>query len=400
MITQISLRRLWISLVSLAAAACVAALIRADEPAKPPIKVTIEDDKAIVVETALPIDPTPRIRYAASGLGAQITDEQGRQLHLSHFPIIKIDEQVTQVGARGGKFEKVNQSLPKTAGGRQRQGFQAVFMQDDLRITLTAELTPTKPTAGNKKREMGALLMRYLVENVGKQPRKFGLKAYMDIYIITNDGALFAAPTFPNKILDGIELKDKTLPDYVQCLEQPDLKNPGYVAHLTLDLGTSLEKASRVVLSRHGAGGFNAWEMPAVQAMGDSALAVYFDPKEIKPGGKREFGYAYGKGIAIAPESEGRVEMRLGGSFAPGKLFTITAQVHDPIAGQALTLELPKGMSLIDGREIQPVPQPFADPPQSQVEWKCRVHEFGRFPVRLRSSNGVTQTKIVTVEPG
>lgn len=392
--------RLVLSLVPLAAAACFALEVGADEPAKPPVKVTIEDDKAVIVETALPIDPTPRIRYAASGLGAQITDEQGRQLHLSHFPIIKIDEQVTQVGARGGKFERINQRLPNTAGGRARQGFQAVFMQDDLRITLTAELTPTKPTAGNKKREMGALLMRYLVENVGKQPRKFGLKAYMDVYIITNDGALFAAPTFPNKILDGIELKDKTLPDYVQCLEQPDLKNPGYVAHLTLDLGSSLEKASRVVLSRHGAGGFNAWEMPAVQAMGDSALAVYFEPKEIKPGGKREFGYAYGKGVAIAPESEGRVEMRLGGLFAPGKLFTITAQVHDPIAGQALTLELPKGVSLIDGREIQPVPQPFADPPQSQVEWKCRVQEFGRFPIRLRSSNGVTQTKIVTVAPG
>jgi len=387
-------------MVPLTALACLALTVGADEPAKPPVKVTIEDDKAVIVETALPIDPTPRIRYAASGLGAQITDEQGRQLHLSHFPIIKIDEQVTQVGARGGKFERVNQSLPRTAGGKNRQGFQAVFTQDDLRITLTAELAPTKPTAGNKKREMGALVMRYLVENVGKQPRKFGLKAYMDVYIITNDGALFAAPTFPNKILDGIELKDKTLPDYVQCLEQPDLKNPGYVAHLTLDLGSSLEKASRVVLSRHGAGGFNAWEMPAVQAMGDSALAVYFDPKEIKPGGKREFGYAYGKGIAIPPESEGRVEMRLGGSFAPGKLFTITAQVHDPIAGQTLIVELPKGMALVEGREIQPVPQPFTDPPQSQIEWKCRVQEFGRFPIRLRSSNGVTQTKIVTIAPG
>jgi hypothetical protein len=400
MTTNICLRRVLIGLAPLVATACLAVSIGADEPGKAPVKVTIEDEKTVVVETALPIDPTPRIRYTPSGLGAQITDEQGRQLHLSHFPIIKIDEQVSQVGARGGRFEKINQMLPKTAGGKARQGFQAVFTQDDLRITLTAELAPTKSVAGSKKREMGTLLMRYLVENVGKQPRKFGLKAYIDIYIITNDGALFAAPTFPNKILDGIELKDKTLPDYVQCLQQPDLKNPGYVAHLTLDLGSSLEKASRVVLSRHGAGGFNAWDMPAVQAMGDSALAVFFDPKEIKPGGRREFGYAYGKGIAIAPESEGRVEMRLGGSFAPGKLFTVTAQIHDPIAGQALILELPKGMALVEGREIQPVPQAFDDPPQSLIEWKCRVQEFGRFPVRVRSSNGVTQTKIVTVGPG
>src|SRR5207237_6115592 len=99
---------------------------------------------------------------------------------------------------------------------------------------------------------------------------------------ITNDGALFAAPNFPNKILDGIELKGKTLPPFVQCLERPDLRNPGYVAHLTLDLGSGLEKASRVVLSSHGAGGFGMWDMPVMQAMGDSALAVFFDPKEIK----------------------------------------------------------------------------------------------------------------------
>jgi hypothetical protein len=363
------------------------------------VKVTIQDEKPIVVEAILPVDPTPRVRYTPSPLGAQIRTEQNQQLHLSSTTILKIDDQVLQAGAGGGRFEKLNQPLPKTAGGRVRQGHLSVFTQGDLRITSIVEYAPTKPSERDKKRELGTVLVRYLVENIGERPHKFGLKVYMDMYVVTNDGALFAAPNFPGKILDGIELKDKTLPPYVQCLERPDLKNPGYIAHITVDLGSSLEKASRVVLTSLGAGAFNAWDIPAIQAGGDSSVAIFFDPKEIKPGSKREFGYAYGKGVAVPLESEGTVDLRLGGSFEPGKTFTVTALVNDPPLGQSLILELPKGMALVEGRDIQPVPQPTNDPPQSIVAWKCRVLEFGRYPVRLRSSTGVTQTKIVTIAP-
>jgi hypothetical protein len=370
--------------------------VTAGEP-RSSVKVTIRDEKPVFIEAALPVDPTPRVRYTAGGMVAQIRDEQNRNLHLSHFPIFNIDGRITQPGQIAGRFEKNNAPLPKSAGGKQRQGFSSAFTSDDLRVTLVAELVPTRTTERDKKREMGTMLLRYTVENLGKETRKFGMKAYLDMYVISNDGALFAAPTMPGKVLDGIELKDKTLPEYVQCLQQPDLKNPGYVSHITLGLGGGIEKAGRVVLSRHGAGGFQGWDMPAIQAGGDSAVAIFFDPKEIKPGGKRELGYAYGKGIAIAPESEGSVELRLAGSFEPGKQFTVTALVNDPVPSQALILELPKGMTLLEGREIQPVPAPVLDPPQSFVEWKCRVLELGQYALRLRSSTGMTQTKLITI---
>ncbi|MCI0685527.1 MAG: hypothetical protein L0Y71_25795 [Gemmataceae bacterium] len=371
-------------------------LAEAGAGGRPAVKVTVQDEKPVVTEVALPVDPTPRIRYNVAGMTPQIRTEQNQQLHLSHFPMFNIDGRIMQAGQAGGRFEKNNAPLPRTPGGKLRQGYMSVFVIDDLRITMMAELVPTKST-DNKKREMGTVLVRYTVENTGKQARKFGLKTYFDMYVVTNDGAMFAAPNMPGKILDGIELKEKTLPDFVQCLERPNLKNPGYVAHLTVNLGSSIEKASRVVLTRHGAGGFNGWDMPAIASMGDSAMGVFFDPKEIRPGGRREFGYAYGKGVAIAPESEGNVEVRLTGSFEPGKLFTVTALINDPVLGQALTLDLPKGMALVEGREIQPVPQPTTDPPQSFVVWRCRVLELGQHPLRLRSSTGVTQTKLITI---
>lgn len=389
-----------VAFVSLAVIGLAAAIGQSGAGASRPVKVAIQDEKPVIVEAAMPVDPTPRVRFTVQQLGAQIRTEQNQQLHLSHFPMLNIDGRAMQPGQFGGRFEKINAPLPNTAGGKARQGSQSIFVVDDLRITMTAELAATKADGAAQKREMGTVLIRYTVENIGKQARKFGLKAYIDTYIVNNDGALFAAPTMPGKVLNGVELKDKTLPDYVQCLQQPDLKNPGYVAHLSLNLGSAVEKASRVVLSSHGAGGFGMWDMPVVQSMGDSALAVFFDPKDIKPGGKREIGYAYGKGVAIAPESEGNVELRFSGSFEPGKLFTVTALVHDPVAGQALSLEVPKGMALVEGRLIQPVPQPIADPPQSFVTWQCRVLDLGKFALRLRSSTGVTQTKLITITRG
>ncbi len=362
-----------------------------------PYKVTITDEKAVIVQAALPVDPIPRIRYNPGGLGVMVNDEHGRTLHLSHFPTLNIDGQVFQPGAfPGGRFEKMNQPLGKT-GGKARNGFQTIYVHNDLRITLTAEVSPTKAQGAAAKRRSDAMLIRYSVENKGAQPHKFGLRIYMDVYVITNDGALFAAPNQPGKILDGTELKGKTLPDFVQMLENPNLQNPGFVSHLTLNLGSGVEKPDRVVLTRHGAG-LGGWDMPAIQAMGDSACGVFWDVKEIKPGGKREIAYGYGQGVVVPLLGEGQYEVKLGGSFEPGKLFSVTALVSDPAPGQALTLELPEGIEAVEGRSIQPVPPPTEDQANSVVMWRARVTRPGTFPVRVRSSSGVTQTKVVTVE--
>jgi hypothetical protein len=369
-------------------------------------KVTINDDKPVVVESAVPIDPTKRINFNPQGLTAQITDEQNRTLHLSHFPTIMVDGQMFQVGgfggaggnAPGGRFEKQNQPLGKSPGGKMRQGFTTVFVHDNnLRVTFTCEVVPTKAQGKATKRRSDSVLLRYLVENKGQKTYKFGMRIYMDVYVITNDGALFAAPNQPGKLLDGVELKGKMLPDYVQMLERPNLQNPGFVSHLTLNLGTSLEKPERVVLTRHGVG-FGTWEMQAVQSMGDSACGIFWEPKEIKPGGKREFAYGYGQGIVLPPEGEGQYEVKLGGSFEPGKLFTVTAVVSDPSPGQVLTLELPEGMEAVEGRTVQPVPPSTEDQANSAVMWRARVTRTGTFPLQIRSSTGLTQTKIITVE--
>jgi hypothetical protein len=382
---------------ALLAVAALAALGTASsqQPA-PPVRVTVEDEKAVIrdPDASVPVEPGRGIQYTPSGLSVAIRTERNETLHLSHFPTLNIDGKLYQYG-QGGRPEVNNRPLP-AGKGRQREGFQSIYHFGDVQVTATFTLVPSKPPAPGAKRRLDTILIHYLLENKGKQTRKIGLRVYMDTYVVTNDGCQFAAPTMPGKILNGVELKGKTLPDYVQLLQVPNLKAPGYVAHLTLSLGSRIEKAERVVLTQHGTG-FNTWDMPAIAA-GDTGLGVFWEPKEIKPGAKREIAYGYGRGIASSPESEGLVNLTLGGSFEPGKRFTVAARVADPAPGQSLRLELPLGMELLEGPQVQPVPGPANDEGTSLVMWTARVQRPGAFTVRVHSSTGVTQGKIVTIK--
>jgi len=69
--------------------------------------VTVKDEKPVVVEPVLPIDPARRLQYAPNGLGVGVSGENGETLHLSHFPSLHLDGQFLQQG-QGGNVEFVN----------------------------------------------------------------------------------------------------------------------------------------------------------------------------------------------------------------------------------------------------------------------------------------------------
>src|SRR5262249_25117967 len=159
----------------------------------------------------------------------------------------------------------------------------------------------------------------------------------------SNDGCLFASPrTHKDQILNGIELKGKQVPDYAMILENPDLRNPGFTGHFNFRLGNKFEAPTRVTFTSHGAGEIG-WDRQVMQAEGDSDAAIYWDPRPIPPGARREFAFAHGVGIASTVAAEGPAQLTFGGNFEPGKLFSLTARVQDAGEGQTLTLELPTG---------------------------------------------------------
>jgi hypothetical protein len=361
--------------------------------------VKFHEPKMETTEAFIPIDPTPRIQYSYTGnmcMGLQVDGQKwlccGQGAIRTSF---RID------GQNISPQDNMSRPLDKKDGqGKARPGFQTAWTHGDVHIKMSVELVPTKMSgqgAAGAKRPLDAVLVKYLIENKGNRPHEVGARVRIDTMCGNNDGALFASPTtHPGKILNGVEMKGKELPEFFQILERPDLKDPGLVGHYKLKMGNKLEGPSRIAMTSHGAGE-DGWNVQVIQANGDSDSVLYWDPKPLPPNSKREVGYAYGKGLATDPESEGRISLAFGGSFEPNKLFSITAYVDDAVAAQTLALELPAGMERVEGKELQPVPAPREGAGTSVVLWKGRVLRPGEYTLRVRSSNGVTLSRTVTI---
>ncbi len=371
---------------------------------KRPVQVTIRDEKpqtvAADVASTGPVDPVQHVQVGMQGNMMITVRVDNQTMHLGAIQtMLQIDGQVMFPGNPPGRLVLQNQPLKKGKDGKGRSGFLTVYEVNKLVISQEVEPVATRAAKPGQRRRIDSALVRYTIENKDNVPHKVGVRIFMDVYIVNNDGALFAAPTEPGKVLDGVELKGKKVPDYIQFLQNPDLKNPGFVAHMTLNFGRAFETPDKAVLTRLGAF-VNQWDLAAMQAMGDSAMGVYWGPRELKAGAKRQIAYGYGQGIVPSPEGDGHVAVALDGSFEPGKLFNIAAFVNDPAPGQTLRLELPTGMQLVEGKERQPVPAMDEDG-NTMVLWKARVERTGQFAVRVHSSTGATQTKLVTItRPG
>lgn len=369
-------------------------------------RVTIKDGPSTFEEQMLPVDPIIRIQPAhANGPQFGLTVE-GKRITCS--PNGSIWHQVRVDGNATPPFFAMGngnapQPLPDGPNNKKRHGFHTKWTVNNIEITMIVEVVPSKPfekAEPGQKRKMDTARISYIAENKDSRPRTIEFRTNVDMLIVNNDGALYASPTTePGKILNGVVLKDDKLPEYVLALERPDVKNPGFAACITLKFGkgSSVDGPSKIVLTNLGVVGQGEWECPAVQA-GDSACVVYWGPKELQPKQKRTMVWGYGGGIASDPENEGRVNIDLKGSFQPSKQFTITAYVDDPAPGQTLALQLPAGLECVEGRELQPVP-PAATAGVSVVQWRARVVRPGEHDIRIRSSNGATQSKVLSIQP-
>jgi hypothetical protein len=377
------------------------------QPPARPVRVHIENDKLQISEPVLPVDPRQHIVYqygANLNFGFMVDGNRitfGPNGSTNNI-MARIDGQDLIFGGPPGRILVQGAPLGPGPGGKRRNGTKSTWVINNIFIHQILEVIPSRPNpkAGpGAKRRLDTVLVHYEVENKDTRPHNVGLRTVLDMLIVNNDGALFASPTtHPNRILDGLELRDKAVPEYLQVLQVPNLQNPGFVATFTFKFGSGgrLRGPDRVVLTGLRASG--GWDVTAVPAMGDSAIGLFFSPQPVKARDKVEWAYAYGGGIASNPESQGKVSLAFGGNFAPQRLFTLTAFVDDPVEGQSLSLELPAGMEVVEGKAIQPVPPPAAGQGTSIVLWKGRVLRPGRFPLRIHSSSGVTYTRTVTVE--
>lgn len=416
-----------------------------------------EEQEAEVVE--LPIDPDPLldVQFQRSGDNnsgtlrfgltmAKEKDDKGKPKRLTFTPdggtnnaLVRIDGDTFLFGkfiyGRGGsgrkgedsiltpdknqelqilrgRWRQASKELGEDRTGRRRIGVQSIYRYDaqKIEVTQTVEIVPGEQVAaGQTKRRLDTCLVRYRLENQDEMPHRLAFRFVLDTFIGSNDGVPFTIPGASGLCNTSRDFAPPDrVPDFIQALERPSLDNPGTVAHLTLRLGGGAETPDRVTLGRWinqlQWGTFEKphidWEFP-VQSMkdtNDSGVILYWNEKEIAPGGHRDLGFAYGLG-SVASSEGGKLGLTVGGSFRPGEEFTLTALVQEPLPQQTVTLELPKGLTRVEGEATQSVPAlpAGAASPYSPVTWKIKAARAGRFNLRVKSSNGLSQSQAVTI---
>jgi hypothetical protein len=366
----------------------------------------------------------------------------------SNNTCIKIDGQEFLLGspppygARDGKWLTVDEPLGSAQDGppdkpkRKRIGRKSVclFQDSKIQVTQVVEVIPDDQAADveydGKKQEMRPLnkvLVRYVLENKDDKEHSVGLRFLLDTFIGTNDGVPFTIPGVAGLVDTEMEFdqsKGQKIPDFIQALERPDIADPGIVAHLALRL-PGLETPERVTLGAWpqrnlkenpktrnlpGIGNCNdhltRWDVPLVNMQltidpegkpaPDSAVVMYWNEKMLKPKEERTLGFAYGLGDFEG--GGGKIGLSVGGSFAVGKTFTVTALINDPKEGQTATIKLPAGFKLVSGEGTQKVPAvpAGAKSNNSPVTWEIRATRKGRRRITV-TSGGASQSKTVNI---
>jgi hypothetical protein len=378
------------------------------DPVLLPVKVEIKDEPQEGgggPGPAVAVDDQPRVTFQYGGAGrfGVSVAQTGKRLTYSpngrtNTTVVAMDGTTGALGIRGR--ENIV-GLPPSRLHKGQPGLQSTWSVGKVDFIQTYELVPSKQPVevapGMQKRLVDTLLIHYTIFNRDARPHTVGLRTEVDTLIGNNDGVPFTVPGLPG-LVDTFRdfTTPKEVPDFIQALEVPNLQNPGTVAHMTLKLGGGIEPPDRVSLT-HWSTGFQGWNVPVVNLAGDSAVILYWSAKPLAAGKKREFGFAYGLGSVSAGEGTGRLGVTLGGSFEPGQVFTVTAYVSNPVANQTVSLELPPGLERVEGAATQPVQAGGGRNATAVVTWKAKVLQTGVFPVRVRSSTGVAQTKTVTI---
>jgi hypothetical protein len=243
--------------------------------------------------------------------------------------------------------------------------------------------------------------VEYILENRDTRPHTLGLRMMIDTYIGANDGVPFTVPGQPGIVTRALDLRGKTIPDFIQVLEKPSLTDPGVLINVTL-AGADTTPPERLVIS--GYPGANAeWDYLAnvggVGALlgrdgkvgGDSAIGLFFPVEVLQPNARRSIVTYYGLGAISSVETR---NSKLGLSVSTkgvdeGSQFWVVATIGNPRADQRVTLILPPQLEVVEGQITQSV-APEANAEFTTRSWLVRAKSSGseiKFSVKLDPDN-------------
>lgn len=338
----------------------------------------------------------------------------GRNGHTNSV-IVKIDGKDRIFGnITNGRYKMP----PKDVGLPKQNGkiCEFEFLPERIVVTQEVRVVPGEPvevTPENFKRLLDTCLFHYKVENHDVRQHEVGLRYLLDTYIGSNDEVPFTLPNQPGLIDTSKELVGPDVPDFMQVLETSDLKNPGLIAQLNLRLG-KYEPPGRVKLTAHPMvqlkDGLSkeTWEIPlaSIKEFKDSCVVMYWDAASLGASQHRDLAFTYGLGsVSIGPSA--KLGLTVGGAMLVNSDLTVVALVADPQPGQTVELQLPRELTITQGKAMQTV-EPSTEKTKegkarpSPVTWRVRATSEGQFPLvvesRIGGADPVTQQRRVTIQ--
>jgi hypothetical protein len=375
---------------------------------------------------------TPVVWPASMRFGiVRIADERGRTVYAddrltfdrqgrSNNTVVRLDGQETVFGEQGyrlpngkvigsapGAWRLSSQPLGNDETGRPRVGRQSVWAYpQQISVTQIVEVVE-----GPQSGVPDTVLVRYVLANEGRSPHRVGLHFLLDANV--GAGVPFLIPGQEQLRTTGVVFDNpRTLPDFLQARQRPDLADPGTVAQLQFRW-PGVEAPNYVTLGAWPTAETTGdtpkpdeprWELPdhAMQRSHppNSVVVMYWPERELPPHETREVGFAYGLGRVHGDQGRGKLAVTVGGSFLPEGEFTVAAYVRGRVPGQAVGLALPPGFALIAGGERQIV-QPPAEGAGgvSPVTWRVRgPAQEGEYTLTVQSSDGAAQGAPVKIQ--
>ncbi len=296
-----------------------------------------------------------------------------------------------------------------TSHGNHGKSATFLFTGEQIFATQRVEIVPGEAievTPEVYRRLLDTCLVRYTIKNRDTRAHKVGFRFVLDTLIGANDGCPFTIPG-SDKLVSTQEdfnpaKNKKPVPDFVQALEFQDLRNPGTIAQVNFKISDKLEPPGRVSLTQWpGMDYLRKFEIPVKNIDLDSAVVMYWPPADLPPGKAREIGFSYGLGN-LGRETE-KIGLTFGGSFFVGGQISAVALIAEVQQGESATLQLPNGLTLLEGSPSQgvvPSTEKTADGRlrPSPVSWRIRADRDGVFPVTVRTNRGLEATRRITIK--
>ncbi len=313
--------------------------------------------------------------------------------------VVMIDGKAKTFGSEDfGKWSTKGTSVGNYGG--QTATFQ--FAPDPIFVTQTVQLVPGEAIEigpGDYKRPLDTCLVMFKVENKGQRNHKIGLRLLIDTFIGDNDGTPFTVPGERGLVATFKDFPTaKDVPDFIQALEYPDLDHPGTIVQINLKLADKLAP-DRVSLTHWPGFFFGAWGVNLENMGTDSAVVLYWNPVDMKPGTSREMAFSYGLGNVKG----GKLGLTVGGTLAVNREMTVVAYVAEPKPGEKATLQLPKGFELLGNssatQDVPPSAPPGADGKRQPVPitWRVRPTVDGAHILTVTTSTNLSVVQRVTI---